>query len=71
MIKGIYDTPCIPHVDFRELSKDSIRTMENRYKLIQHHCHYDYRKFNVTNRVIPILSDHVVSAKTVNTFKTV
>jgi len=30
------------------------------------------RKFNFTNRVIPIwnsLSDHVVSAETVNTFK--
>jgi len=46
--------------------------MGNRYKLIQHHCHYDLRKFNFTNRVIPIwncLSDHVVSAETVNTFK--
>jgi len=49
-----------------------IRTRGNRYKLIQHHCHYDLRKFNFTNRVIPIwysLSDHVVSAEKVNTFK--
>jgi len=33
---------------------------------------YDLRKFNFTNRVIPIwnsLSDHVVYAETVNTFK--
>jgi len=72
MIKGIYDPMCIPCVEFRELSDDLIRTKENRYKLIQHHCHYDLRKFNFTNRVIPkwnSLSDHVVSAETVNTFK--
>jgi len=40
--------------------------------LVQHHCHYDLRKFNFTNRVVPIwnsLSNHVVSADTVNTFK--
>ena len=41
------------------------RTRGNKYKLIQHHCHYDLRKFNFTNRVVPIwnsLSNHVVSA---------
>ena len=64
----------LPYVEFRELSEDLIRTRGrgNRYKLIQHHCHYDLRKFNFTNRVIPIwnsLSDYVVSAETVNTFK--
>jgi len=72
IIKGIYDPMCIRYVEFRELSEDLIRTRRNRYKLIQHHCHYDLRKFNFTNRVIPMwnsLSDHVVSAKTVNTFK--
>jgi len=72
MIKGIYDPMCILYVEFRGLSEDLIRTRGNRYKLIQHHCHYDLRKFNFTNRVIPIwnsLSDHVVSAETVNTFK--
>ena len=26
----------------------------NKYKLIQHHCYYDLRKFNFTNRVIPV-----------------
>ena len=44
----------------------------NKYKLTQHHCHYDLRKYNFTNRVIPIwnsLPNHVVSAETVNTFK--
>ena len=36
------------------------------YELVQHHCHYDLRKFNVTNWVIPMwnsLSNHVVSAE--------
>jgi len=47
-------------------------TRGNNFKLIQHHCHYDLRKFNFTNWVIPIwsrLSNHVVSADTINTFK--
>jgi len=72
LIKGTYDQMCILCVEFRELSEDLIRTRGNRYKLIQHHCHYDLRKFNFTNRVILIcnsMSDHVVSAETVNTFK--
>ena len=73
IIKGIiYDSTCVPHVDFVELSKDLIRTRGNNFKLIQHHCHYDIRKFNFTNRVIPIwnsLSNHVVSVSTINTFK--
>jgi len=54
IIKGIYDSTCVPHVDFVELSKDLIRTTGNNFKLIQHHCNYDLRKFNFTNRVIPI-----------------
>jgi len=52
-------------------SKDLMRTRGNKYKLVQHHCHHDLRKFNFTNRVVPIwnsLSNHVVSADTVNTF---
>ena len=55
-----------------ELSKDLIRTRGNKYKLVQHHCHYNLRKFNFTNGVVPIwnsLSKNVVSADTVNTFK--
>ena len=55
-----------------ELSKDLIRTRGNKNKLVQHHCHYNLRKFNFTNGVVPIwnsLSNHVVSADTVNTFK--
>jgi len=65
IVKGIYDHACIPHFDFVELSKDLIRTRRIKYKLVQHPCHYDLRKFNFTNRVVPIwnsLSNHVVSA---------
>ena len=53
-------------------TEDIIRTRGNTYKLIQHHCYYDLRKFNFTNRVIPVwnsLPNHVVSADTINTFK--
>jgi len=55
-----------------EIFSDVIRTRGTKYKLIQHHCCYDLRKFNFTNRVISIsnsLSNHVVSADTVNCFK--
>jgi len=43
-----------------------------QYKLAQHCCHYDLRKYTFTNCVISIwnsLSDYVVSAETFNTFK--
>jgi len=55
-----------------ELTDNSIRTRGNKFKLVQHHCHYNLRKNNFTNHVIPIwksLSNHVISAETVNTFK--
>jgi len=55
-----------------ELYKDLLWTRGNNFKLIQRHCHYDLRKFNFTNRVIPIwnsLSNRDVSASTINTFK--
>jgi len=60
---------CVPHFDFVELSDDSVRTSGNKYKLIQHCCHYDLRNCNFTNRVIPIwnsLRNQVGSAETVN-----
>jgi len=63
---------CVPHFEYTELTDNLIRTRGNKFKLVQHHCHYDFRKYNFTNRVIPIwnsLSNHVVSAETVNTFK--
>jgi len=72
MIKGIYDPTCISQAEFRELSKDLIRTRGNRHKFIQHHWHYDLRKFNFTNRIIPVwnsLSNDVVYAETAYTFK--
>ena len=50
IIKGIY----VPHLDLVKFSDDVIRTMGTKYKLIQHHCCYDLRKFNFTNHVIPI-----------------
>ena len=53
------------------ISEDTIRTRGNKYKLIQHHCYYDLRKFNFTDRVIPVwnsLPNHGVSADTINTF---
>jgi len=48
MIKGIYHSACVPHVDVIELSEDLIGTRGNNFKLIQHHCHHDLRKFNFT-----------------------
>jgi len=62
----------VPHLDIVKLSDDVMRTRGNKYKLIQHHCYYDVRKFNFTNRVIPIwnsLSNDVVSADTINCFE--
>jgi len=50
IIKGIYDSTCVPRVDVMELSEDLIRIGGNKCKLIQHHCHYDLRKFNFTNQ---------------------
>jgi len=62
----------VPHFDFIRLSEDSIRTRGNRCRLLQKHFHYDLRKLNFSNRVIPVwnsLPDYVVCAATVNTFK--
>ena len=72
IVNGKYDSACIPHFEFIELSDNLIWTRGNKFKLVQHHCHYELRKYNFTNRVIPIwnsLSNFVVSAETINTFK--
>ena len=72
IVNGKYDSACIPHFEFMELSDNLIRTRGNKFKLVQHHCYYDLGKYNFTNRVIPIwnsLSNFVVSAETINTFK--
>jgi len=41
IVIGKYDSACIPHFEFMELSDNLIRTRGNRYKLVQQHCHYD------------------------------
>jgi len=72
IITGIYDPTCVPHLDLVKFSDDVIRTRGTKYKVVQHHCCYDIRKFNFTNRVIPTwnsLSNYLVSADTVNCFK--
>jgi len=63
---------CPTFFESMSLSNDLIRTTGNKFKLVQHHCHYYLRKFNFTNRVNPIwnsLSNYVISDETVNTFK--
>jgi len=47
----LYDSTCVPHVDIIELSEDLISTRGNNFKLIQHHCHYDLKKFNLCNHM--------------------
>jgi len=54
LVKGIYNSNSVPHFDFVELSSDLIRSRGNEYKLVQHHCHYNLKKYNFTNSVIPI-----------------
>jgi len=54
----MYDSTCVSHFDFIELPEDSIRTKGNKYKLAQHHCDNDLRKYTFTNRVIPIIMEH-------------
>jgi len=68
----IYDPAFVPHLEFTELTDNLIRTRGNKFKLVHHHITviniYDLRKYNFTNRVIPIwnsLSNHVVCAETV------
>jgi len=31
----MYDSACVPHLDFMELSNDLIRTRGNKFKLVQ------------------------------------
>jgi len=47
-------------------------TRNHRFVLQQSHVHYDMRKFNFSNRIIPIWNDlphYVVASPTINTFK--
>ena len=54
IVKGMYYSNCVPHFEFVELSSDLIRTRGNEYNLAHHQCHYDLKKYNFTNWVIPI-----------------
>jgi len=72
IINGIHDSACVPHLEFMDLSNNLIRTRGNKFKLVQHQCHNDLRKYNFTKRVIATwnsLPNFVVSAGTMNTFK--
>jgi len=72
IIKGMNNLTCVSYFDFITLLEDFIRTKSSKYKLTQHHCHYDLKKYTYTNLIIPkwnSLSNYVVSAETVNTFE--
>jgi len=69
---AVFTTASCSVLRFSGIPDDVITTRDTKYKLIQHHCCCDLRKFNFTNRVMPIwnsLSNYVVSADTVNSFK--
>jgi len=56
----------------RTRTRTASRTRGNKCKLAQHRYNYVLRKYYFTNKLIPIwnsLSNHVVSAETINTFK--
>jgi len=44
IIKGMHDPTCVPHFHFTELSENPIRSRGNKYKLTQHHSHYDFSR---------------------------
>jgi len=57
---------------FSESLSLSLTTRGNSLKLLQQHCHYDVRKYNFANRIIPMwssLPNSVVTANMINTFK--
>ena len=59
-------------VRVKNITVTASRTRGNKCKLAQHRYHYVLRKYYFTNKLIPIwnsLSNHVVSAETINTFK--
>ena len=52
IIKDMYHPTCAAHFGFVELSDVTVRTGDCKYKLTQHHCHYDLRIFSFTNCLI-------------------
>jgi ribonuclease P/MRP protein subunit RPP40 len=68
IINGYYNDGCTVKLT---LSQNTI-TRGHRFKLAHSHTHLDKRKYFFTNRVVSLwndLSDDVVSAQTVNSFK--
>jgi len=45
----------VPHFEFMKPSND---LLINKLKLVQHHCQYELRKYNVTDRVIPLWNSY-------------
>jgi len=48
----MYHPTYAAHFGFVELSDVTVRTRDCKYKLTQHHCHYDLRIFSFTNCLI-------------------
>ena len=53
IVNGIYDPACVPHFEYTELTDNLIRTRGNKFKLVQHHCYYDLRKYNLLTVSFP------------------
>jgi len=53
IVNGIYDPACVPHFEYTELTDNWIRTIGNKFKLVQHHCYYDLRKYNLLTASFP------------------
>ena len=68
IIHGIYNVYCTLHL----LLSHNALTRGHRFKLFHLHVHYDSRKYFFVNRIISLwnnLPDYVVTADTVNSFK--
>ncbi len=74
LITGKYDNSCMSGLKqyFADVALEARETQGHRYKLKQRHCTYNIRQHYFINRSIPNwngLPDSVMSAGTVNTFK--
>ena len=69
IIAGKYDSNTTEWITGKYIEKHDTRN--HRFALQQSDVHCDMRKFNFSNRIIPIwnsLPDYVVAAPTINTF---
>jgi len=68
---GKYDNNITEWITGKRIEKQhDIRN--HRFALQQSHIHYDMRKFNFSDRIIPMwnsLPDYVVASPTIDTFK--